>query len=265
MLGEKGAGAAFGPPIKEELVQDDTQSGLRAGPSGGSQTTYSVSGAVRRAAEEVRRQLLDLAANRLEAAVEDLELRDGAVQVKGVPSRAVQAAELALMAQSQGGSGGPITGHGRAAVEVNAPGSAAHLAKVRVDPDTGSVDVLAYVAVQDVGFALNPLMVEGQIEGGSVQGLGWALSEAMHTDGEGQLTTASFIDYVIPSVDTAPQVEVALVENPSQHGLNGARVVGEPPIVPGGATVANAVAGAIGVRITDLPLTSIRVWDALRD
>ncbi|MBO0743851.1 MAG: xanthine dehydrogenase family protein molybdopterin-binding subunit [Candidatus Dormibacteraeota bacterium] len=252
-------------PAQIELVQDDTQSGLRAGPSGGSQTTYSVSGAVRRAAEEVRRQLLDLATHRLEAAVEDLELRDGAVQVKGVPSRAVPAAELALMAQSQGGGAGPITGQGRAAIEVNAPGSAAHLVKVRVDRDTGSIDVLAYAAVQDVGFALNPLMVEGQIEGGSVQGLGWGLSEAMHTDGEGQVTTASFIDYVIPSIDTAPQVDVALVENPSEHGLHGARVVGEPPIVPGGAAVANAVAGAVGVRITELPLTPIRVWEALRD
>lgn len=252
-------------PARIELVQDDTQSGLRAGPSGGSQTTYSVSGAVRRAAEEVRHQLLDLAAHRLEAAVEDLELRDGAVQVKGVPSRAVPAAELALMAQSQSGGAGPITGQGRAAVEVNAPGATAHLAKVRVDRDTGMIDVLAYVAVQDVGFALNPLMVEGQVEGGSVQGLGWALSEAMHTDGDGQLSTASFIDYVIPTMDIVPQVEVALVENPSQHGLHGARVVGEPPIVPGGATVANAVAGAVGVRITELPLTPMRVWEALRD
>ncbi|MBO0703514.1 MAG: molybdopterin-dependent oxidoreductase, partial [Candidatus Dormibacteraeota bacterium] len=252
-------------PSKIELVQDDTQAGLYAGPSGGSQTTYSVSGAVRRAAEDVRRQLLDLAAERLEAAVEDLELREGTVQVKGVPSRAVAAAELALMAQSEGGGPGPITGHGRAAVQTNAPGATAQLAKVRVDPDTGSIDVLGYVSVQDVGFALNPLLVEGQIHGGSVQGLGWALSEAMHTDGDGQLTTASFIDYVIPSVDTAPQVEVALVENRSEHGLNGARVVGEPPIVPGGAAVANAVAGAVGVRITDLPLTSLRVWDKLRD
>lgn len=252
-------------PSRIELVQDDTQSGLRAGASGGSQTTYSVSGAVRKAAEDVRRQLLDLAANRLEAAVEDLELRNEAVQVKGVPSRAVPAAELALMAQSQGGGAGPITGHGRAAIEVNAPGATAQLAKVRVDRDTGLIEILAYASVQDVGFALNPLLVEGQIEGGSVQGLGWALSEAMRTDAEGQLTTASFIDYGIPTIDNVPQIDVALVENPSEHGLNGARVVGEPPIVPGGAAVANAVAGAVGVRITELPLTPVRVWDALRD
>jgi CO/xanthine dehydrogenase Mo-binding subunit len=252
-------------PARIELVQGDTQSGLFAGPSGGSQTTYSVSGAVRNAAEEVRRQLLDLAATRLEAAVEDLELRDGSAQVKGVPSRAVPIAELALLAQSQGGGAGPITGQGRAAIEAVAPGAAAHLAKVRVDADTGLIDVLAYVAVQDVGFALNPLLVEGQIEGGSVQGLGWALTEAMHTDGDGQLTTASFVDYLIPSIDITPEVDVALVENPSPYGLHGARVVGEPPIVPGGAAVANAVAGATGVRITDLPLTPLRVWDELRD
>lgn len=252
-------------PSGIELVQDDTQSGLYAGPSGGSQTTYSVSGAVRGAAEAVRRQLLELAAERLEAAVEDLELRQGTVQVKGVPARAVPAAELALMAQSQAGGPGPITGHGRAAIQANAPGGTAQLAKVRVDRDTGLIEVLDYVSVQDVGFALNPLLVEGQVEGGSVQGLGWALSEAMHTNVDGQLTTASFIDYVIPSVDMAPQVEVALVENPSRYGLNGARVVGEPPIVPGGAAVANAVASAVGVRVTELPLTPLRVWSQLRD
>lgn len=253
-------------PSRIELVQDDTQAGLRAGPSGGSQTTYSVSGAVRRAAEEVRRQLFDLAANRLEAAVEDLELQQEAVQVKGVPSRAIPVRELALMAQSQSGGAGPITGQGRAAIEVNAPGATAHLAKVRVDRDTGMIDLLDYVAVQDVGFALNPLLVEGQVEGGSVQGLGWALSEAMNTDAEGQLTTTSFIDYVIPTIDIVPQMEVALVENPSQHGLHGARVVGEPPIVPGGAAVANAVADAVGgARITDLPMTPVQVWKALRD
>jgi CO/xanthine dehydrogenase Mo-binding subunit len=252
-------------PSRIELVQDDTQAGLRAGPSGGSQTTYSVSPAVRGAAEEVRRQLLELAAERLEAAVEDLELRDGNAQVKGVPTRALPIGELALLAQSQGGGAGPITGHGRAAMEVNAPGAAAHLAKVRVDRDTGMVDILDYVAVQDVGFALNPLLVEGQVAGGTVQGLGWALTEAMHTDGDGQLTTASFVDYLIPSIDMTPQFDVALVENPSQYGLNGARVVGEPPIVPGGAAVANAVAGATGIRVTELPLTPLRVWGELRD
>ncbi|MGH7910559.1 MAG: xanthine dehydrogenase family protein molybdopterin-binding subunit, partial [Candidatus Dormibacteraceae bacterium] len=252
-------------PSKIDLVQDDTQGGLRAGPSGGSQTTYSVSGAVRAAAEEVRRQVLDLASERLEAAVEDLELLDGSVQVKGVPGRAVSIGELALLAQSTLGGAGPLTGQGRAAVEINAPGAAAHLVKVRVDRETGDIQVLAYASTQDVGFALNPMLVEGQVQGGSVQGLGWALTEAMRTDPEGQLTTASFIDYVIPSIDMVPQVDVSLVENPSEHGMNGARIVGEPPIVPGGAAVANGIADAVGVRIADLPLTALRVWQALRD
>ncbi|MFZ0215925.1 MAG: molybdopterin cofactor-binding domain-containing protein, partial [Candidatus Dormiibacterota bacterium] len=253
-------------PDRIELVQGDTQSGLRAGPSGGSQTTYSVSGAVRGAAEEVRRQLLDLASERLEASIEDLELRDGAAQVKGVPGRAVEISELALAAQSTKGGEGPITGQGRAAIEVNAPGATAHLVKVKVDRETGDVTPTAYVSVQDVGFALNPLLVEGQVQGGTVQGLGWALHEAMRTSDEGQLTTASFVDYVIPSIDVVPdQFDVELVENPSEHGLHGARIVGEPPIVPGGAAVANAVADATGARVTDLPLTAMTVWTALQD
>lgn len=252
-------------PSQIELVQDDTQAGLRAGPSGGSQTTYSVSGAVRAAAEEVKRQLLDLASERLEAAVEDLELQDGAAQVKGVPGRAIPVADLALHAQSTLGGDGPITGHGRAAVEVNAPGAAANLVKVRVDRETGDIRVVDYAATQDIGFALNPTLVEGQIQGGATQGLGWALLEAMHTNEEGQLTTASFVDYLIPSIDMTPSIEVTLVANPSEHGINGARIVGEPPIVPGGAAVANGVYDAVGVRLTELPLTSLQVWTALGD
>jgi CO/xanthine dehydrogenase Mo-binding subunit len=251
-------------PDHIELVQDDTQSGLWAGPSGGSQTAYSVSVAVRAAAEEVRHQLLELAAERLEASVDDLELSGGAVSVRGVPGRAVSIGELARLAESSPEGGGPVTGRGRAAVAGLAPGAAAHLVRVRIDRETGVVDPIAYVAVQDVGFALNPLLIEGQVHGGTVQGLGWALHEALRTDSEGQVLTSSFGDYGIPTVDLTPDLEAVLVENPSEHGLMGARIVGEPPIVPGAAAVANAVADATGLRITELPLTPMVVWEALQ-
>jgi CO/xanthine dehydrogenase Mo-binding subunit len=253
------------PPDRIELVTGDTRDGVYAGPAGGSQTTYSVSTAVRKAAEEVRRQLLQLAGERLEVAAEDLELQDGEVQVKGAPTRKVSIAELASVSQSQAGGPGPIMGNGRAAMEVNAPGVAAHLVKVRVDSETGSVVPLQYVAVQDVGFALNPLLVEGQIHGGSGQGMGWGLYEGMQHDQDGQLVTATFLDYGLPTIDSFPDIEAIMVENPSPHGLNGARIVGEPPIVPGAAALANAVYDAVGVRITDLPITPLSMWEQMAD
>ncbi|HEU5087028.1 MAG TPA: xanthine dehydrogenase family protein molybdopterin-binding subunit, partial [Roseiflexaceae bacterium] len=165
-------------PDQVEIIQGDTRTGPHAGPSGGSQTTYSVSGAVANAAIAVREKLLSLAADHFEAAPADLELREGSVQVKGVPDRTVTIARLAQMAQNKRGGPGPLVGEGTAAVSENAPGFVAHLARVHVDPDTGEVELKQYVAVQDVGFALNPMLVEGQIHGVVVQSIGWAMREA---------------------------------------------------------------------------------------
>lgn len=250
-------------PDKIELVTGDTKAGVYAAPAGGSQTGYSVSLAVRNAAEEIKKQLLDLAGERLEVGVEDLELQDGEVKVKGAPTRKLSVSELATTAQSQGGGPGPIIGNGRAAVETNAPGVAAHLVKVRVDRDTGDITLLQYVAAQDIGFALNPLLVEGQVHGGASQGIGWGLYEGIQHDSDGQLITATFLDYALPSIDTVPDIEAILVENPSEFGLHGARIVGEPPIVPGAAALANAIYDAVGVRVTDLPITPQRTWELL--
>src|SRR6185436_6984951 len=105
------------------------------------------------------------------------------------------------------GGPGPIIGEGHAAIEQNAPGFVVHLVKVAVDRETGVVTPTRYVAIQDVGFALNPLMVEGQIHGGTVQGIGWGLHEALVYDEYGQLLTATFMDYDIPKMDTVPVVE----------------------------------------------------------
>jgi CO/xanthine dehydrogenase Mo-binding subunit len=252
-------------PDQVEIIQGDTQTGPFAGPSGGSQTTYSVSGAVANAAREVRRKLLNVAADHFEAAVDDLELKDGKVQVKGVPSRSVAIGEIADIAQGQSGGPGPIVGEGTAAVGEGTAGFVVHLAKVAVDRDTGQVTPLHYVAVQDVGFALNPLMVIGQIHGGVVQGIGWGLNEAMVYDEHGQLLTGTFMDYDIPKMDTVPPVETILVQNPSPHGPFGARGIGEPPITAGAAALANAVRDAIGVRVTETPIRAETLWRAMHN
>jgi CO/xanthine dehydrogenase Mo-binding subunit len=250
-------------PDQVELIQGDTRSGPFAGPSGGSQTTYSVSGAVANAATEIRKKLLDLAADHFEASADDLEIVNGEVSVRGLPDRSISLARLARIAQRKNGGPGPLVAEGTAAVPENAPGFVAHLAKVRVDPETGQVTLLRYVAVQDVGFALNPMLVEGQIHGGVVQGIGWGLHEAMVFDEYGQLLTASFLDYGMPSADSVPPIETELVHNPSPHGPFGARGIGEPPITAGAAAIANAIRDAVGVRIAHMPIRSEHVWAAL--
>ncbi len=252
-------------PDQVEIIQGDTHSGPFGALSGGSQVTYSMSGAVASAAEEARRKLLALASDHFEASVEDLEISNGQVQVKGVPDRTIALGELAEIAQTKAGGPGPIIGDGYAALPQNAPGSVVQMIKVEVDPDTGQVMPKQYVVVQDVGFALNPLLVEGQIHGGAIQSLGWALHEAMIYDEAGQLLTGSLMDYALPRIDNVPGVEAVLVMNPSPHGPFGLRGVGEPPIIAGPAATANAIRDAVGVRITELPMRSETVWRALRE
>jgi CO/xanthine dehydrogenase Mo-binding subunit len=213
----------------------------------------------------VRKRLLELAAEHFEAAPDDLEIQDGIVKVRGVPTKTIPIGELARQAQQKAGGDGPIIGEGRSAVEKNAPGFVVHLAKVAVDPETGKVTLKRYVSIQDVGFALNPMLVEGQIQGGSVQGIGWGLFEQMVYDDNGQLLTATFMDYDLPKITSVPNIEVQLVHNPSPYGPFGARGIGEPPITAGAAAIANAVRDAVGARITELPLRPESVWRALHN
>lgn len=249
-------------PEQVSIIQGDTQTGPYGPNSGGSQVTYSMAGAVAGAAEEARRKLLAVAADEFEASDEDIELVDGAARVKGVPDWTIPIGQLVRKAQSKRPGPGPIVGEGHTAVPENAPGFVAHLVKVRVDLVTGEVRPVHYLAVQDVGFALNPTMVEGQMQGGAIQGLGWGMYEAMRYTPEGQLLSGSFMDYGLPRADMVPAVETILVENPSPHGPFGARGVGEPPITAGAAALANAVRDAAGVRLTELPITAEALWRA---
>ncbi len=252
------------PPEQVEIVAGDTRSGPFAGPSGGSQITYSVAGAVAAAAQEARRQLLEVAADMLEARIDDLDLRDGAIHVRGLPGRTLPIGEVARRAQEQQGGPGPIVGEGRTAPAENAPGFVAHIVQVTVDNETGRVQPLRYVAIQDVGFPLNPLMVEGQIHGGAVQGIGWGLHEALRYDENGELLTASLMDYTLPRAADVPSIETVLVTNPAPNGPFGARGVGEPPITAGAAALANAIRDATGARIYELPMRDEVVWRAMQ-
>lgn len=250
------AAEVLGMPVdKVRVVASDTAQAPYAGMSGGSKTIYTVGAAVKKAAEQVRDQILELAAERLEASVEDLEIEEGRVGVRGVPSRGVKVADLARLTNGFGAPYAPFYGHGRSAIQQQSPAFTAHLAKVRVDTTTGLVKVVDYVAAQDVGRALNPAEVIGQIQGGVAQGLGRALLEQMVYDADGQLTGTSFMDYLMPTVHDIPPVQVELVEVGSLYGPFGAKGVGEPPAVPGGAAIANAVEDALGVQVTTLPIS----------
>jgi CO/xanthine dehydrogenase Mo-binding subunit len=232
----------------------DTQSSPFAGGAGGSKTIYTVGAAVAEAARELRRQTLSVAAELLEAAPEDLELEGGNVFVRGVPAKAISLARIGAAGERFGGRHEPLHATGRTAITKAAYGVAAHLARVRVDRETGVVRVTGYVAAQDVGRAINPAEVVGQIRGGVVQGLGRALYEAMLHDESGQPLNPTMADYGMPTAADVPPIDVELVEVPSELGPFGARGVGEPPAIPGAAAVANAVEDAIGLRVTTAPI-----------
>jgi CO/xanthine dehydrogenase Mo-binding subunit len=133
-----------------------------------------------------------------------------------------------------------------------------------VDPETGDVKLLAHVIAQDVGKALNPALVEGQMQGGAAQGIGWALLEELAYDDEGQLRGGTFAEYALPSADLLPPIETLIVEVPAPDGPFGAKGVGEPPVVAAPAAIANAIAQATGIRMNVLPMTPVRVWAELQ-
>lgn len=251
-------------PDSVEIVQGNTDSGPYAPNSGGSQVTISLSGAVLDASTQVRDQLLDLAARHFEAHRDDVELAHGQARVKGVADKRIPLGKLAKLGQSTPGGPGPVVAEGRAAIKAGAPGFIAHLVRVRVDPDTAQVTLLDSVAVQDVGFALNPLLVEGQMHGGSAQALGMGLFEGQHF-AHGTLTNPNFMEYAFPTTTDLPPLEAVLVERPSEHGPFGARIVGEPPITAGAAAVANAIREAAGVRVTELPATAEQLWRLMQE
>ena len=259
------AAETFGVELDQVRVETgDSANAPYAGMAGGSKIMYTVGPAVALAAADARKQLLEIAAEELEAAPEDLVISQGRVQVSGVPSRSKSIGELALLGAQFGGRYPPVMGQGRAAVTQQSPMFTVHIARVEVEPDTGGYRLCGYAAVQDVGRAINPPEVLGQIHGGALQGLGRALGEEVLYDPEGQLRTASFVDYGLPSIDQAPDFEVELVEIPSPHGPLGAKGVGEPPAVPGPAAVANAIRAAAGVRIRRLPIDTEQIATAAR-
>jgi CO/xanthine dehydrogenase Mo-binding subunit len=258
------AAETIGLPIDSvRVVAEDSSGGPHGGVTGGSMVTYCLGPAVRDAAEDARRQILRIAAAELEADEGDLEIVDGTVELAGRADAGIALSQVAARATGFGTPYPPVQGHGVGIPPELAPSSGVALAHARVDHDTGHVKVLEYVAIQDVGRAINRGLCEGQMRGGAAQAIGFALFEQLVHDEEGQLLTPSFMQYSLPRSHTTPPIETVIIEVPSPHGPLGAKGIGETAIVPGAPAIANAVAAATGRRLTELPLTPERVWRAL--
>ncbi len=258
------AATAYGVDIdKIKITTGDTDTAPMTGLSAGSKTIYTVGTAVLQAAQDARRQTLEIAAKEMEAAVDDLEIEDGRVVVRGVPDKGVTLASIGKKGNLYMSKVPPVLGVAHPAFAVQAPAFAAQLARIEVDPDTGELTLHDFVVVQDVGKAINPLGVEGQMQGGAVQSLGMALTEGMMYDESGRLMNASLLDYRKLTAADLPNIETIIIEVPAPAGPFGARGVGEPPIVPAPAALANAIHDATGVRLTETPLTPERIALAL--
>ncbi|MBI4497611.1 MAG: molybdopterin-dependent oxidoreductase [Chloroflexi bacterium] len=252
------------PPERVTVRQANTSSGPYAGISAGSKTLRTVGMAVRAAAEDMRDQLFRLAAQRLEANPDDLEAAEGAVRVKGSPDKAIPLPVLASMTTAMGTQYSLIMGRGAVGSPSQAPSFTIQGVKLHIDPDTGEVTVKDAVCVQDVGLAINPTLVEGQMEGGAVQSISIGLWEEMQFDERGILRNSTFLDYRLPTSLDLPRIESVVVEVPGkEEELWGARGVGESSIISGCAAVANAVADATGARVDTMPLTAERILRTL--
>jgi len=215
--------------------------------TGGSRVTYSTGIAVHAAGIDIQNQMLQRAADIWSVQADDLVYQDGGVS--GPDGQQLTLQELA------GRPGEPIVGRGSSA--KNQPGGAfgTHVVDVEVDVDTGKVQILRYTVAQDAGTAIHPSYVEGQMQGGVVQGIGWALNEEYVYDERGVLQNSSFLDYRMPTCYDVPRIETIIVEVPNPGHPYGVRGVGEVPIVPPPAAIANAIYDAVGVRMNHLPMS----------
>ena len=231
--------------------------------TGGSRVTFSGGMATVDAANKVTKEMCARAAKIWDIPVDAVEWDDGHAKPSGANAGDFDPLSFAEIAAMAGKTGGAIVG----AVAINAQGAApafgTHLVDVEVDKETGGVSVIRYTVAQDAGRAIHPSYVEGQFQGGAAQGIGWALNEEYIYGDDGNLQNAGFLDYRIPVASDVPMIDTIIVEVPNPTHPYGVRGVGEVPIVPPMAAIANAVAAATGVRFTELPMSPPKVLQAI--
>ena len=228
--------------------------------TGGSSVTFKSGWACYEAAQSVKKQMIERAAKIWEIPSDDVEYKEAILQHKSDPELKLTFKQIAARMIP---TGGPIVG----SAGVNPPGPgpsiAVHVVDVEVDADTGKVEILRYTAVQDAGKAIHPAYVEGQIQGGVVQGIGWALNEEYVYNDNGVMLNSSFLDYRMPTSLDLPMIDTVIVEVANPNHPYGVRGVGEVPIVPPMAAISNAIYHAVGVRMNELPMSPDRVLEAL--
>ena len=229
--------------------------------------------AINAAAVKVRAKVLKMAGDKLEAAAEDLELVDGNVQVKGVPATAIPLGQLAVEANPMRGAVKPGTEPGLEATDFFGPergatASGVHAMIVEVDPDTFQIEIKKYVVVHDCGRVINPLILEGQIQGGVAQGIGNAFYEQLHFSENGALLNASLMDYLLPTATDVPNIIGDHIETPSPLNPMGVKGAGEAGAIPVGALFAQALENAfadVGLEIREIPLSPNRLYELVQE
>ena len=240
----------------------DTDSIGHTDVTGGSRTTYATGYAVWEACQDAITQMRARAAILWEVKVDEVVYQDG---IFVHPTQAEKPMALRDIAPQFPRTGGPVVG--RASLSTNkgvGAGFGCHIADVEVDVETGKVTILRYTAVQDVGTAIHPAYVEGQVMGGTLQGIGWAMNEEYCYDQKGEMQNPGFLDYRMPTFLDAPNIEPILVEVPNPGHPYGVRGVGETPIVPPMGTLHNAIARAVGVRVNSLPMSPPKLQAAIQ-
>ena len=228
--------------------------------TGGSGAAFKTGWASYEAAQDIKRQMIDRAALLWDQPAGEIELVDGAFRHKSDPELSIGFKELAAELSS---TGGPVVGSANMDPQGAGSAFATHVVDVEVDAETGKVEILRYTATQDAGKAIHPSYVEGQIQGGVVQGIGWALNEEYVMADDGSMSNTSFLDYRMPTSLDLPMIDTVIVEVANPNHPYGVRGVGEVSIVPPLAAVANAVYAATGVRMTDLPMNPAAIRKAI--
>ena len=248
-------------PVEDVKPQvGDTDSIGFTSNTGGSSVTFKTGWACYNAAQSVKEQMVLRAAKIWEIPEEDVEYKEAVLQHKSDPELKLTFKQIAARMIP---TGGPIVGSSGVNPPGPGPSIGGHVVDVEVDPETGKVDILRYTAVQDAGKAIHPAYVEGQIQGGAVQGIGWALNEEYVYNDDGVMLNSSFLDYRMPTSLDLPMIDTVIVEIANPNHPYGVRGVGEVPIVPPMAAISNAIYDAIGVRMNDLPMSPDKVLEAL--
>ena len=254
------AAETLGVPYEQVRVMiADTDSTGYSSTTGGSRTTFATGMVVIQACEKVILELRTRAAQTWGIDVEQVEWSEGKVFPMAGVNVEAEPMDLKQLAKIAARTGGPISGIATINAQGAGPAFSVNLTDVEVDRETGKVDVLSFTAIQDAGKAIHPSYVEGQLQGGAAQGIGWALNEEFIFDGEGKLDNAGFLDYRIPVASDLPMIDTQIVEVPNPNHPFGVRGCGETPIVAPLAAVGNAVSRALGTRLRELPLSPPRI------